>query len=450
MTSIPSLKGGLGRAVYLSMSAAIFFSQHLFAVVLLLAWRAPFTPPWWFWFNPLRLLAFNPVLPAWAMWSVLAVGVLVNGAIVALSLRRARTIGANGALASLALAPGLQLLVILWLSLAPARPDEDATSGQGEGKPTARDAVFGLFVGVALCVAAVGVSTLLLGLYGYGLFIASPFVVGLTTGYIVNRKADRGDRATLTLVLGALVLGAAALIGFAFEGAVCIVMASPLIGVMGLFGGLIGRSLAVGIGRRRGPKLMSVALLPLVLAGEVVLPPRASFDSVETVVVAASPSAVWDSIVHMGPIPDAPAAPFRWGLAYPLSGQIFGSGVGAIRQGVFSTGVAYERVTDWQPERKLSFIVLSDPPSMHELSPYSHVNAPHVIGYFKTLDASFSIQPLSDGKTRLSLTTHHELDLEPALYWIPLAEWAVHANKVRVLDHFRDQAEAEAKTRIFR
>ena len=450
MTSMLSLKGRIGRAAYLSNSAAIFFSQHLFAFLVLLAYRAPFTPPWWFWFNPLRLLAFNPVLPAWAMWFVLAFGVVVNGAIVGLALRRARTIGANGAFASLALAPGLQLLVMLWLGLAPARPEEDATSGQDAGAPSARDAVLGLFAGVVLCVAAVGVSTLVLRLYGYGLFIASPFVVGLTTGYIVNRKADRGDRATLTLVLGALILGAVALMGFAFEGAICIVMASPLIGVMGLFGGLIGRSLAVQIGRRRGPRLMSIAVLPLILAGEAVLPPRASFDSVESVVVAAPPSAVWDAVVHMGPIPDAPAAPFRWGLAYPLSGRIFGSGVGAIRQGVFSTGVAYERVTDWQPERKLSFIVLSDPPSMHELSPYAHVNAPHLVGYFKTIDASFSIQPLADGKTRLSLTTHHELDLEPALYWIPLAEWAVHANKVRVLDHFRDQAEQEAGTKNFR
>lgn len=146
--------------------------------------------------------------------------------------------------------------------------------------------------------------------------------------------------------------------------------------------------------------------------------------------------------VHMGAIPDAPAMPFRWGLAYPLSGEIFGTGVGSIRRGVFSTGVAYERVTEWVPEEKLSFIVLSDPPTMHELSPYAHVNAPHVSGYFRTIDARFTLARLADGKTRLMLTTRHELELEPALYWSPLAQWAVHANKIRVLAHFRQQAEA--------
>src|SRR5262249_15258369 len=120
---------------------------------------------------------------------------------------------------------------------------------------------------------------------------------------------------------------------------------------------------------------------------------------------------------------------------------IFGAGVGAVRRGVFSTGIAYERVTEWAPVRKLSFIVLSDPPTMREMSPYRHVMAPHVNGYFKTLDALFTITPLANGLTRLTLTTHHQLRIEPALYWSPIAEWATHVNKVRVLRHFRDQAE---------
>jgi ribosome-associated toxin RatA of RatAB toxin-antitoxin module len=84
---------------------------------------------------------------------------------------------------------------------------------------------------------------------------------------------------------------------------------------------------------------------------------------------------------------------------------------------------------------------------MRELSPYEHVNAPHVEGYFHTLDARFTITPLANGKTRLSLATHHELDLEPALYWVPIAEWITHANKMRVLTHFRDQAEANGSPR---
>ena len=108
---------------------------------------------------------------------------------------------------------------------------------------------------------------------------------------------------------------------------------------------------------------------------------------------------------------------------------------------MFSTGVAYERVTVWRPGRQLDFIVLSDPPSMRELSPYPKVDAPHVRGYFRTLDARFTLTPLGPDRTRLTLATRHELDLDPAPYWLPFAQWAVHANKVRVLQHFRQQAE---------
>ncbi len=108
----------------------------------------------------------------------------------------------------------------------------------------------------------------------------------------------------------------------------------------------------------------------------------------------------------------------------------------------FSTGVAYERVTEWDRGKRLSFIVLSDPPTLRELSPYRKVNAPHVNGYFRTLDARFTITRLGNGHTRLSLATRHELDLSPAFYWMPIAQWAVHTNKRRVLEHFAHQAEA--------
>jgi hypothetical protein len=72
------------------------------------------------------------------------------------------------------------------------------------------------------------------------------------------------------------------------------------------------------------------------------------------------------------------------------------------------------------------------------------VNAPHVNGYFRTLDARFTITPLPNGHSRLSLATRHEMDLNPAFYWLPIAEWAVHTNKARVLAHFAKQAEAAA------
>lgn len=453
MRSPFSLEGELGRPTYAIASAVVFFSQHVVVMLALAALHEPLTLPPWFWFTPLRAIVFaQQALPQAVLLAAMAVTVLIDWLLVVLAFRRARQARGHAGLAALVVAPGLQVLVILWLSLArpraqaPDAPEPEASATDRRSAATAAAAA-GMLAGAALSVGAVAFSTLVLHLYGYGLFVASPFVIGLTTAYIANRRGDVGGNRTLFLVLCGLGLGGLALLGLAFEGVICLVIASPLIAAMGVVGGLLGRALARQGTRRRGGSLMSVAVVPLLMIAEVALPPKAGFENVASVEVAAPPAAVWDAIVHMGPIPDAPPAPFRWGLAYPMRGEILGDGVGAIRRGVFSTGVAYEKVTEWEPERKLSFIVLSDPPTMREFSPYQHVNAPHQIGYFKTLDARFTITPLADGRTRLSLATRHELDLEPALYWTPFAVWATQANKARVLRHFRQQAEASAALR---
>ena len=442
MRSLFAFEGELSRRAYAVLSAGAFFTQHLVVWFTFAIAARPLPTPWWFWLTPLRILAVNVrALPIWLVPVAMVLTVAIAWLLVALAFRRARRANFDPGIATLAVAPVLQIAVILWLSVAPPRPSPKLLPLPDDGPSKARLVAQGVLAAAALSVAAVSLSALLLGLYGYGLFIASPFVIGLTTGYLGNRQGDIGFGRTQAAVFAGLWLGALALVGLAFEGVVCLVLASPLVAFMGFAGGEMGRVLA-RLPMRGRSTLTSFAVVPLLLAGEVILPPRASFENVQSVDVAATPAEVWDSVVHMGPIPDAPSVPFRWGLAYPMRGEIFGTGVGAIRRGVFSTGVAYERVTEWVPARKLSFIVLSDPPTMREMSPYARVHAPHAEGYFRTLDARFTITPLSDRKTRLTLATRHELDLEPVLYWMPIAEWATHANKVRVLGHFRDQAEA--------
>jgi hypothetical protein len=78
---------------------------------------------------------------------------------------------------------------------------------------------------------------------------------------------------------------------------------------------------------------------------------------------------------------------------------------------------------------------------MRELSPYAHVHAPHVAGYFRTTSTSFELLPLAGGGTRIIERTEHELKLDPVLYWLPMARWAIHENNMRVLTHSRSQAE---------
>jgi len=118
-----------------------------------------------------------------------------------------------------------------------------------------------------------------------------------------------------------------------------------------------------------------------------------------------------------------------------------GEGVGAERHGEFSTGIAVERITEWTPNHRLAFVVLNDVPTVRELSPYHHVHAPHVVGYFTTTVASFELADRGTEMTRLTLRSTHVLRLEPTLYWRPLVNWVVEENKARVLRHIRLLAE---------
>jgi len=375
----------------------------------------------------------------WMTWlgrvegSLLGLAVLLSTAALGwLSLRRATATAESGLPVAMAVVPWLQLLAILWLASArtvsmPTVPDSTAVRG----------ALWGLLVALVAEILL----TLLFGSYGVALFVASPFVVGLIATYLAERD---GHPHPLVVAQYALLLASAVLFGFALEGLICLLIAYPLAALAALIGGALGLALA-RMRASEGTAFSTVALLPLVLAAEVAQPPLAQFADAPSIDVDAPPAAVWVAIVHMGTIRTVPAAPFGWGLAYPVAGHIRGEGVGAVRLGIFSTGRAYERVTRWEPGRELWFDVLSDPPMMRESNPFGPVRAPHLDGYFATRDARFTLSALPGGRTRLTLATDHSLRIAPTDYFLPLARWAVHENKRRVLVHFRDRAEASLR-----
>lgn len=466
MGSLFRFTGKIGRLPYALESLAAFFSQHLVIAGIAGAMGASVKLDAWFVLLPFRALATLGHATVWfgpsaqrpvaalehasavVLLTALVYVLIVAWVLVALAFRRAADAGVSEWIAAYAIAPIAQIPVVFFLCVAPPRDGED--SGLTAGNAAAARANWisvaqGVLAGIGLTVFAVAVGALVFGTYGFGMFVAMPFIVGATTGYFANRHADIGDSRTLGLVAWATVLSGVALIATALEGAACIVMAAPLGIPIAMVGGAMGRAIALR-NRRPAQTLSAVALLPLIFAIEAVLPPMTAFDTDETMTVDAPPGRVWDAIVHMARI-DAPLAlPFRLGVAYPLSGEIVGEGVGAVRHGEFSTGTAIEQVTEWVADRKLAFVVLNDVPAMRELSPYAHVHAPHVIGYFRTTLTSFELAALPGGRTEIVERTSHQLRLDPGFYWLPLARWMVHENNARVLDHVKRRAE-EAQRR---
>lgn len=449
-----SFHGQIGRLAYALWALGLFFSQHLVAFAIVKAYEHggqpvvwPYFPWWMFYLAPLRL-ATLPAAPTPVLIAVFLYALVVAWALAALSFRRASNAAVSEWIAFFAVGPVVQIPVILTLCLAPPRAsphDPVAADEHALSEKRWPAAVQGLLAGVGLTLISVAAGALVFGTYGYGMFVVSPFIIGAITAYLGNRRQDVGPGETAMLVAAATVLGGAALLVVALEGIVCLVLAAPLGLGMALVGGLLGRAIAVHARRTPQQTLPGLAVLPLVFAVEAAMAATTSFDTIETVIVDAPPDRVWPSIVHMDTI-DAPAAlPFRLGIAYPLRGDIEGEGVGAVRRGEFSTGTAIERVTEWIPERKLAFAVVSDVPGMREISPYEHVHAPHVAGYFHTTDTSFELVPLAGDRTRIIERTSHRLRLDPVVYWLPMARYVVHENNARVLAHIKHQSEHDVR-----
>ena len=161
-----------------------------------------------------------------------------------------------------------------------------------------------------------------------------------------------------------------------------------------------------------------------------------------SIVINATPDRVWNNVIAFPPLDEPTAFVFRVGIAYPKRAEIRGTGVGAIRYCVFSTGAFVEPITRWEPGHRLSFDVDSSPPPLKEWSPFANVTPPHLDGYFKSRRGEFRLVALPNGQTRLEGSTWYELDVHPAPYFATIADYIVGRIHGRVLTHIKAIAEA--------
>lgn len=425
---------------YLLTAAGLILLQHVMVFLAFWALGMPLALDEHFWLFPIRQLAMLPGISPLGAVGGFAFCLAISTALVLLSLRRADRLGRGGGLALLTMVPTVQVVAALLLALLWRRrsgaPEPARTGNPAPPHQLAR----GTLAGMALIVLAVAVSGATMGAYGWGLFVLTPFLVGVITGYIVNRGTSRSRSETLVAVALAGLLGTAALLMLALEGLLCILLIAPLAAALAIIGGLIGRRVA----RPLGPHapLYSVAALPLIFLVDAAIPPALPIATQASTTIAAPPEAVWASLTADRPVTEAPGLVGLAGLAYPVASRIVGTGEGARRIGRFSTGTADERITVWQPGRTLAFRVVRQPPAMEEMSPYRKLHTPHLIGYFDTGETRFDLAPLSGGRTRLTVRAEHVLRIDPGLYWEPIARWAIGQNVARVLTDVRRDAEA--------
>jgi hypothetical protein len=308
-----------------------------------------------------------------------------------------------------------------------------------------RSGLVALAVTVPLIVLAVYIGAQLFQSYGFSLFVGAPFALGLISVLVFGFSRPQPFWACLIVALATCMAAGGVIVVIALEGIICLIMAAPIAGFLAFFGAVIGYAIQARpwLSEQVLSVIVAVVLvLPALMAAESENEPEPALRAVcTTVIVAAAPEQVWQHVIAFPPLPEPDDWFFRTGIAYPQRAEIHGSGVGAVRHCVFSTGTFVEPIEDWDPPWRLRFRVTDQPEPLREWSPY-HIHPAHLDHYLCSRRGEFLLERLPDGRTRLTGTTWYTNRMWPAAYWHLWSDYIIHRIHERVLVHIQKLVEA--------
>jgi uncharacterized membrane protein YhaH (DUF805 family) len=457
------LTGTLSRSRYLLIGAVLFLVKYALDSTVASGYGRPWSPlNYLVWPDRSSVLVFDlPEADRQFGLTMLAIALPFIWIGVTLTLQRLRDAQLPLALVVLFFIPIVNLLLILGLCLVPPRPPEVTPvpgtalarrarmahrKVAGESSPAAF--LLACVVSVGITVGLVVVSANVLQSYGFGAFVAAPFVQGWLAAVLYGLPRRRSVGDCLGVAVAALAMAGGVLLAFAIEGLICILMASPIALVLGVLGGLVGYAVQSRPWANDAAPAMVLGLLvvmPSLMAAESAAAPAPVIREVRTeVIVDAPPDRVWKYVIAFPPLAEPTDLLFRTGIAYPQRAEIHSRGVGAMRHCVFSTGAFVEPIEVWDEPHCLAFRVTDQPPPMEELSPF-HIHPPHLDNFLVSHRGQFRLERLPDGRTRLEGTTWYTNRMWPADYWNLWSDAIIHRIHRRVLDHVRALAEAEQK-----
>ncbi len=388
---------------------------------------------------------------------------------VVLTVWRLQAAGLPAALVVFFFIPVVNLFFFIVLSLLPSRPEE---AGGVEVDPGLRDVMgperyarfratcrrithgnpvpsgaMALAVSVPLALGFVVLSVTVLHNYGWGLFVGTPFCLGLGSVLLFGAAQPQSfGRCIGVSMLAATLVGGCMLV-LAMEGFICLLMAAPIGYLLVFLGAVVGYAIqSRPWSSQQSPYLLLALMLtlPAQMGAEAAValePPLLEvYTSIE---IDAPPEQVWQHVVSFPPLPEPEEWLFRAGIAYPTRAEIRGHGPGAIRHCVFSTGTFVEPIETWDEPRLLRFNVTDQPCPMQEWSPYD-IHPPHLDHYLVSRRGQFLLVPLPGGRTRLEGTTWYENHMWPAVYWQQWSDHIISRIHGRVLRHIKERVEGKS------
>jgi len=196
------------------------------------------------------------------------------------------------------------------------------------------------------------------------------------------------------------------------EDIICIVIISiPFLIAAGL-GGYIFAAL-IEKRRNRNGVLYSFFIVPLFFGfvEEKFPTPSKTYEVNTVVTINSSPETIWENVVRVKEIgqEEYKKGFFNYaGIPRPLFAELDNDTIGATRIGHFEGGLTFkETVTAWERNKRVAFDITVIPSSIRQTIFDQHILKGN---HFTFLNASYNLEPLGEGRTKLLLSSTYLLD----------------------------------------
>lgn len=262
----------------------------------------------------------------------------------------------------------------------------------------------------------------------FSTFVIVPVLMGLISAYFLRDLKRRTIRYIGLSVVNTLIAIALSAI-FLREGAICLLIVSPLILIFVTAGALIGRM----IFRRKNNTLNAslFGVLLVVFAADVLSDHEFTAKVSDTMIINAPVEKVWPLVVEYEPITlKENYWLFKIGMPSPIQSTVDGYEAGAGRKCIFSNGYVFdEKMIVYEPNKELTFDILSQP------------RDPEIMGHIDILRGQFILIDNGNGTTTLIGNSWYKLYVFPVVYFDVWAESITRNVHLRVMDHIKTQAE---------
>src|SRR5467141_3365398 len=191
---------------------------------------------------------------------------------VAMTVGRVREAGQPVWLVVLFFMPVINVLFFLAPCALPPRARAEDSEGAPWPGPSGLDgmiprsalgsAVLSIFLTCVLGLVFLALGTLVIGAYGWGLFVALPSCLGMFSVLLYSYHAPRDWWTCLNVALLPVGILGVALILVAMEGVICVMMAAPFALGLAELGGMLGYTLQEHHwGPQQRPAMLSLVLL---------------------------------------------------------------------------------------------------------------------------------------------------------------------------------------------